>query len=95
LKKIRRAEGGTNIFVVFCVKNHDFTPKNHISYNFRGGGGDGVPGAPPPLDPPLLNTGLTVYKRRLAIIYRPFSCSQRPLCYLASNLLILSVAEEG
>jgi hypothetical protein len=22
----------------FCVKNHDFTPKNHIFTNFRGGG---------------------------------------------------------
>jgi hypothetical protein len=31
LKKLRRAEGCTNIFGVFRVKNHDFTPKNHIS----------------------------------------------------------------
>ena len=31
LKNLRRAEGGTNIFGVFRVKNHDFTPKNHIS----------------------------------------------------------------
>ena len=30
LKKLRRAEGGTNIFGVFRVKNHDYTPKNHI-----------------------------------------------------------------
>jgi hypothetical protein len=30
LKKLRRAEGGTKIFGVFHVKNHDFTPKNHI-----------------------------------------------------------------
>jgi hypothetical protein len=27
---MRRAEGGANIFGVFRVKNHDFTPKNHI-----------------------------------------------------------------
>ena len=27
LKKMRRAEGGTKIFLVFRVKNHDFTPK--------------------------------------------------------------------
>ena len=27
LKKLRRAEGGANIFGVFRVKNHDFTPK--------------------------------------------------------------------
>ena len=30
LKKMRRAEGGAKIFGVFRVKNHDFTPKNHI-----------------------------------------------------------------
>jgi hypothetical protein len=30
LKKLRRAEGDTKIFGVFRVKNHDFTPKNHI-----------------------------------------------------------------
>ena len=46
LKKLRRAEGGVNIFGVFRVKNHDFTPKNLIFSNFRGGA--------PPLDPPLL-----------------------------------------
>ena len=31
------AEGGAKIFEVFRVKNHDFTPKNHIVSNFRGG----------------------------------------------------------
>ena len=36
LKKLRRAEGGSNIFGVFRVKNHDFMPKNHIFSNFRG-----------------------------------------------------------
>ena len=36
LKKLRRAEGGAKIFGVFRVKNHDFTPKNHIFSNFRG-----------------------------------------------------------
>jgi hypothetical protein len=35
LKKMRRAEEGANIFGVFRVKNHDFTPKNHIFSNFR------------------------------------------------------------
>ena len=39
LKKLRRAEGGANIFWVFRVKNHDFTPKNYIFSNFMGGGG--------------------------------------------------------
>ena len=41
LKKLHRVEGGANIFGVFCVKNHDFMPKNHIFSNFRGGGGGG------------------------------------------------------
>ena len=34
LKKLRRAEGGAKIFGVFRVKNHDFTPKNHV-FQFR------------------------------------------------------------
>ena len=51
LKKSRRAEGGAKIFGVFRVKNHDFTPKNHIFSNFRGGGARRVR---PPLDPPLV-----------------------------------------
>jgi hypothetical protein len=37
LKKLRRAEGGAKIFGVFRVKNHDFTPKNHI-FPILGGG---------------------------------------------------------
>ena len=36
LKKLRRAEGGAKIFGLFRVKNHDFTPKNHIFFNCRG-----------------------------------------------------------
>ena len=35
LKNLRRAEGGAKNFGVFRVKNHDFTPKNHILSNFR------------------------------------------------------------
>ena len=46
---MRRAEGGANIFGVFRVKNHDFTPKNHIFSNFRGGGR-----RVRPLDTPLI-----------------------------------------
>ena len=30
LKKLRQAEGGAKLFWVFRVKNHDFTPINHI-----------------------------------------------------------------
>jgi hypothetical protein len=50
LKKLRRAEGGAKIFGVFRVKNHDFTPKNHIFSNFRGR----APDAPPPWIRPWL-----------------------------------------
>ena len=35
LKKLHLAEGGAKIFGVLCVKNHDFTPKNHIFSNCR------------------------------------------------------------
>jgi hypothetical protein len=44
------AEGGAKTFGVFCVKNHDFTPKNLIFSNFRGGGRR----MHPPLDLPLI-----------------------------------------
>ena len=44
LKKLRRAEGGAKIVGVFRLKNHVFTPKNHIFFQFRGGG---APDAPP------------------------------------------------
>ena len=36
LKKLHRAEGGAKMFGVFRVKNHDFTPKNHIFSNCQG-----------------------------------------------------------
>jgi hypothetical protein len=49
LKKMCRAEGGAKIFGVFRVKNHDFTPKNHIFSNFSGGARQ----VPPP-DPLLI-----------------------------------------
>jgi hypothetical protein len=44
------AEGGAKTFGVFCVENHDFTPKNHIFSNFRGGAHAGCT----PLDLPLI-----------------------------------------
>jgi hypothetical protein len=62
LKKLHRAEGGTKIFGVFRVKNHDFTPKNHIFFNFRGGTRQVHP--PPP--------GI----QQLPIIVRPWTVEQ-------------------
>ena len=38
LKKIGPSGGRRENIWVFRVKNHDFTPKNHIFSNFRGGG---------------------------------------------------------
>ena len=52
LKELRRADGGAKICWVFRVKNHDFTPKNHIFSNFRGGGG-GARRVPPPGSAPV------------------------------------------
>ena len=43
------------MFGVFRVKNHDFTPKNHIFSNFRGGA---CRVRPPPLDPLLVGIGV-------------------------------------
>jgi hypothetical protein len=59
LKKIAQSRGRREIFGVFRVKNHDFTPKNHIFSNFRGGGVH--PARTSPLDPPLYHT-LLLYK---------------------------------
>ena len=58
LKKMRRSEGGAKIFGVFRVKNHDFTPKNHIFSNFRG-----ARRVRPPLDLPL-STLFQLYRGR-------------------------------
>jgi hypothetical protein len=37
LRKLHRAEGGVKILGVFRVKNHNFTPKNHIFSIAEGG----------------------------------------------------------
>ena len=60
IKKLRRAEGDAKIFGVFRVKNHDFTPKNHIFSNFRGGG-EPRAGCAPPLNSPLYTTSGQVH----------------------------------
>ena len=44
LKKLRRTEEGAKIFGVLRVKNHDFTPKNHIFSNLWGAPGS-TPGS--------------------------------------------------
>jgi hypothetical protein len=66
LKKLRRAEGGAKIFGVFRVKNHNFTQKNHIFSNFRGGGH--APGAPPsPGSTPVL--GVNCANKELLLLF--------------------------
>jgi hypothetical protein len=55
LKQLRRAEGGAKILGVFHVKNHDFTPKNHIFSNYRGR----ALGAPPPPGSAPVNSYIT------------------------------------
>jgi hypothetical protein len=47
LKKLHRAEEGAKIFGVFRVKNHDFTPKNHI-FLILGGAREIFGVSPPP-----------------------------------------------
>jgi hypothetical protein len=54
------AEGGAKNVGVFRVKNHDYTPKNHIFSNFRGGGARRVR---PPLDPPPVLYAISTHKR--------------------------------
>ena len=61
LKKLRRAEGGAKIVGVFRVKNHDFTPKNHIFSNFRGARPGCAP--PPPGSAPELEMSPKEYDR--------------------------------
>ena len=56
-------EGGAKIVGVFRVKNHDFTPKNLIFSNFRGGR---VLGASP-LDPPPYSEYVEMVKLTLSI----------------------------
>ena len=60
--------GGAKFFGVFRVKNHDFTPKNLIFSNFRGGAG-----CPPPL--PCIRPWPRVFTNQWwRQIRRPFIC---------------------
>ena len=76
LKKLRRAEGGAKIVGVFRVKNHDFTPKNHIFSNFRGAG---APGAPPGSAPDI-NIKFLLYIFVLVFLFL-FSCWLGEICF--------------
>ena len=59
LKRIAPSGGRRENVGVFRVKNHDFTPKNHIFSNFSGG----ARRVRPPLDPPLIYTlSIRLYK---------------------------------
>ena len=88
LKKLRRAEGCAKIVGVFRVKNHVFTPKNHIFSNFRGGGGGGgAPGAP--LDPPLNNV-YSILKYFLLIVWLVFTIFEKCMFYLGNGWLYLA-----
>ena len=54
--------GAREIFGVFHVKNHDFTPKKIIFLPILGGGGGRAPGAPPPpLNPPLTSISIFLF----------------------------------
>jgi hypothetical protein len=66
LKKLHRAEGGAKMFGVFRVKNHDFTPKNHIFSNFRGGRAS--PSSPPGSAPVILSLFHTLYRLKLGTV---------------------------
>ena len=61
------AEGGTKICGVFRVNNHDFTPKNPIFSNFRGGH---APGSPPSGSAPAVYPQVNkVYHVNLCLLY--------------------------
>ena len=64
---MRWAEGGAQIFGVFRVKNHDFTPKNLIFSNFRGGARWVPP--PPPGSAPAIYTYVCILLRWIRIKY--------------------------
>ena len=67
LKTLRRAEAGAENVWVFRVKNHDFTPKNHIFFNFRGGGGGGY--APPGSAPGFHVRHSNIFRLHIRTIY--------------------------
>ena len=69
-------EGGAKIFGVFRVKNHDFTPKNHIFSDFRGGG------APPPWIRPRNGCNISMSTVRRVIDVAGFVATKPRYCQL-------------
>jgi hypothetical protein len=78
---LRRAEAGAQIVGVFRVKNHDFTPKNHIFSNFSVGA---RAGCALPLDPPLGHQ----FRNLLTLIVEHFF--NRTLFLTTTNAIIYS-----
>ena len=69
VKKLRRAEGGATFFGVFRVKNHDFTQKNHIFSNFRGGARRVRP-PPPGSAPEMSNISAIPWREQVIFLMR-------------------------
>ena len=81
LKNIAPSGGRREIFGVFRVKNHDFTPKNLIFSNFRGGAGC----PPPPPPPPHTHTGSApAYHINMFDVFGPFSV----ICPFCNSIVI-------
>ena len=89
------AEGDAKIVWVFRVKNHDFTPKNHIFSNFRGGGMRRVRSLPP-LDPPLhspLHSLIIVLK--FFIIFLTIHCLYTGTCTNITRVNHVTMVKQG
>ena len=95
LKKLLWAEGGAKSVWVFRVKNHDFTPKNHIFSNLGGAPGARRVRPPSPLDPPLhislfiMNCWIKIVNRwhdlRQHINYNPYMRNNRCWMRIVNN----------
>ena len=81
------AKGGAKMFGVFRVKNHDFTPKNHIFSNFRVGARRVRP--PPPWIRPWVGRML-LYKHCHQLSYSP----QQYTVYCLKHSMILCLKTE-
>ena len=94
LKKLCQAEGGAKMFGVFRVKNHDFTPKYHIFFNFREARAGCAPPTPPWIHPSFLQK---LQKEKILEISNIFSNPFRKdifySLYLAKPLVKLNIKE--